>query len=165
MFLVFDIEKKLNMLIVLFILISLLLTCYIFSNSLQKPVDSNNKSDVISDKLQSIIDPEFKIERKDFRKYTRKAAHFIEFAALGISLAIVFLCVYMKNSRKFISLPLFLTLSVAVTDEFIQSFNGRTSCLKDVLIDFSGSVSGILLIFIIAVMCKRLKSGVKCSQT
>ena len=157
MFVVFDMRNKLNILIVLFVLISLLLTCYIFSNSLQKPVDSNNKSNTISDKLQSIIDPEFKIEKKDFRKYTRKAAHFIEFAALGISLAIVFLCVYIKNSKLFVSLPLFLVLSVAVIDEFIQNFNGRTSCLKDVLIDFSGSISGILIVFTIAIICRRMK--------
>ena len=157
MFLVFGVRNKLNILIVLFVLVSLLLTCYIFSNSLQKPTDSNNKSNTISDKLQSIIDPEFKIDRKDFRKYTRKAAHFIEFAALGISLAIVFLCVYIKTSKLFVSLPLFLMLSVAVTDEFIQSFNGRTSCLKDVLIDFSGSISGILMVFMIAMICRKMK--------
>lgn len=145
-------ERKLNICILAFVILSIMVTGYIFYNSFQNPDESNKKSNAISNKIQSIVDPEKKISDANFKKVTRKAAHIIEFAALGISLGSVFLCVYKKNKKIFISLPLLLALSVAVTDEFIQSFNKRTSCLKDVLIDFAGSSVGLLVICIFAIL-------------
>jgi len=141
-------KKKLNICIVVFTVLSLLITSYIFYNSSQKSDDSNERSDKVVGQVKPIIDPEEKIDEKDFKEYVRKTAHAIEFAALSISIGIVFLSVYGKNGRIFVSMPLFLVLSVAVIDEFIQSFNDRTSCLKDVLIDFSGACGGFLLIVI-----------------
>jgi len=157
MFITFNIKSKLNLCIIVFVLTSLLVTGYIFYNSCQKPAESNKKSDVVSEKIQPIIDPGNKIDEKDFQKYTRKAAHVIEFLLLGTSLGLLFTCIYKKLKKVFLSLPLFLTLSVAVTDEFIQSFNGRTSCLKDVLIDFSGSLIGFMLVLLFVFLSKRIR--------
>ena len=141
---------------IVFILMSLFITGYIFYNSCQKPSESNNVSNKVSEEIKPIVDPENTVSKDDFHKYTRKTAHILEFAALGISTGIVFVCIYKKTKKIFISLPLLLTLLVAVSDEFIQSFNGRTSCLKDVLIDFSGSLSGFLIITIFVVaICKN----------
>ena len=138
--------------IVIFSLISVMIAGYIFYNSTQNSEESNKKSIAISTKIQSVVDPEKKIPEKDFNKYTRKAAHFIEFAALGLSLGGIFLCVYKRNKKVFISMPLFIALLVATTDEFIQSFNKRTSRMTDVLIDFSGSITGLVIIFIFALL-------------
>ena len=140
--------NKLNIFIVVFIFISLFMTGYIFYNSCQKPSKTNAVSSKVSEEIKPIVDPENTISKNDFHKYTRKAAHVLEFGALGISIGVIFVCVYKKTRKIFISLPFLLTLSVAVTDEFIQSFNSRTSCLKDVLIDFSGSLCGFLIVFI-----------------
>ena len=140
--------NKLNIFIIVFIFISLFITGYIFYNSCQEPNDSNAVSNKVSEEIKPIVDPADKVSKDDFHKYTRKAAHILEFATLGISIGIVFVCIYKKFKKIFISLPLLLTLSVAVTDEFIQSFNSRTSCLKDVLIDFSGSLCGFFIVFI-----------------
>ncbi len=156
----FDIKSskgKLNICIIFFIVISLCITGYIFYNSFQKPQTSNKKSDAISKKIQSIVDPENKISAANFKKYTRKAAHVIEFGALGLSLGAIFLCLYKKNKRIFISLPLFLSLSIAVTDEFIQSFNKRSSLLKDVLIDFAGALGGLVIILLLAMLFRKKK--------
>ena len=141
-------KSKLNICIVIFTVLSLFITSYIFYNSSQKADDSNERSDKVVEKVQPILDPEEKIEKEDFSEYTRKAAHVIEFAALGLCVGIVFVCIYGKSKKIFISLPMLLTLSVAVTDEFIQSFSDRTSCLKDVLIDFSGACGGLLIVLI-----------------
>ena len=51
---------------------------------------------------------------------------------------------------------LFCLLSTAVVDEFIQSFTGRTSNVKDILIDFSGAVVGVLLAVCIAAVVRRI---------
>lgn len=156
-------KNKLNICIIVFTVLSLLITSYIFYNSCQKADDSHKRSDKVVEKVQPIIDPDGKIDEKDFKEYTRKTAHAIEFAALGISTCIVFLCVYGKTGRLFVSLPLFLSMSVAVTDEFIQSFSDRTSCLKDVLIDFSGACGGFLLVVIATVIYNLIrKRKIRC---
>lgn len=156
-------KNKLNICIVIFTVISLLITSYIFYNSFQKIDESLERSDKVVEKVQPIVDPEEKIDKEDFSEYTRKAAHVIEFAMLGISIGIVFACVYGKTKRLFISLPLLLSMSVGVTDEFIQSFSDRTSCLKDVLIDFSGACGGLLLVVIvISIYNLTRKRKIKC---
>lgn len=156
-------KNKLNICIVVFTVISLLITSYIFYNSFQKIDESLERSDKVVEKVQPVVDPDEKIEKEDFSKYTRKAAHIIEFAALGISIGIVFACIYAKTKRLFISLPLLLSMSVGVADEFIQSFSDRTSCLKDVLIDFSGACGGLLLVVIaILVYSITRKRKIKC---
>lgn len=155
-------KNKLNICIVVFTILSLLITSYIFYNSCQKADDSHERSDKIVEKIQPIIDPQGKVDKKDFSEYTRKAAHVIEFAALGISIGIVFLCIFGKTRRVFVSLPLFIVMSVAVTDEFIQSFSDRTSCLKDVLIDFSGACGGLLLVVMGVFVYNLTKKKIKC---
>lgn len=44
---------------------------------------------------------------------------------------------------------LFMILSVAVMDEYLQSFVARTSSVSDILIDFSGGMTGILILYLI----------------
>ncbi len=142
-------KNKLNICIVIFTIISLFITSFIFYNSFQESDKSLKRSDKIVEKIRPFVDPNKKIEEKELSEYTRKAAHVIEFAMLGINLGIVFACVYAKTMQLFISLPMFLSMSVAVADEFIQSFSDRTSCLKDVLIDFSGASGGLLLVVVV----------------
>lgn len=74
----------------------------------------------------------------------RKSAHFIEYFIL----AVLFSSCLKKQSLKWIEMiiyPLFFVLVIAVGDEFIQSFVGRGSNVRDVLIDFSGGVIGIII--------------------
>ena len=42
--------------------------------------------------------------------------------------------------------PLFFVLVIAVGDEFIQSFVGRGSNVRDVLIDFSGGILAVIIL-------------------
>lgn len=138
-------------------MISLLIVGFIFSNSLENPDESNDKSGDVAEKIQPIVDPHGRIEKQDFHKYIRKAAHITEFAMLGVSLGITFVFVYLRTSKKFISLPLLLCLSVGVADEYIQSFTERTSKIYDVLFDISGAAGGLLLVALIAVIVFKHK--------
>lgn len=150
-------KNKLNICIVVFTILALFITGYIFYNSFQKIDESLERSDKVVEKIQPVVDPKGKIEKEDFSEYTRKAAHVIEFAALGICVGFVFAGIYGKTRRIFVSLPMLLTLSVGVADEFIQSFSDRTSCLKDVLIDFSGACGGLLIVAVIMIFLTRVK--------
>ena len=61
-----------------------------------------------------------------------------------------FLLLTIKNKRldkRTILIALLISLTYAISDEFHQLFvSGRFASLKDVLIDFAGSVSAVLLI-------------------
>lgn len=72
----------------------------------------------------------------------RKLAHFIEYAILGGGL----FCYFKSRGQLKINqwiYALFIVLLLATMDEFIQSFVGRTSSVRDVLIDFTGGISGV----------------------
>lgn len=79
--------------------------------------------------------------------YVRKAAHFTEYALLGVSLYFL-CCVWFTRARR---LPYFLTLALclgcAAADELHQRFSaGRTASVTDVAIDFAGCVFACLII-------------------
>ena len=53
---------------------------------------------------------------------------------------------------------LFAGLAVAVTDETIQIFSGRGSQVLDVVLDFSGALTGILLVSLLIPLIEKRKS-------
>lgn len=77
--------------------------------------------------------------------FLRKAAHFSEFAALGMVLSWMYGMVSHKRIWK-LSLPVICGASVAAIDETIQIFSpGRYCSIVDVLIDCSGVLTGLLV--------------------
>ena len=77
--------------------------------------------------------------------YIRKTAHFTEYFVQALLLCNAFQAgrTDRKNSHGFI---LFLSLSTAVLDEYIQLFSpGRSGQVTDILLDFSGGFSGWLV--------------------
>ena len=98
-------------------------------------------------------------------KFVRKAAHFSEFALLGLLSACLLL--YISSALRRLKLwltltaPAVFTLLYAISDEVHQIFSGRGPRVTDVLIDFSGAVCGILLIHGIAYLTARRKKGSK----
>lgn len=153
-----------DFLIVIFLVLSLLSVSFIFYNSSQNSSQSNDRSDKIVEKVQSIVDSEGKIEKKDFQKIVRKTAHALEFCALGISVGCLMLSIYSKYKQSYFGFSLFALLAVGVTDEFIQSFNDRTSKVSDVLIDFGGAVAGFILITGVTLLIYYLKNKNKKTQ-
>lgn len=136
--------------LILFLLLVVLLTGFIFGNSLQSGEESNWRSGQVMKILERILDPQDRIPDETFHYFVRKGAHFIEFAALGWSLGGLFDAVGAIVKKRFISLPLLWSLMTAVTDEFIQSFGTRSSKVADVILDFSGACVGfgIMLAFL-----------------
>lgn len=85
----------------------------------------------------------------------RKAAHFSVYTVLGmLSLAAVRAS---KLKLPYIIAPA-ICLAYAVSDEIHQYFVPGRSCeFRDVCIDFSGSVSGIIIITLVFIIARKIK--------
>lgn len=133
-------------------------TGFIFSNSLKGPDASNESSGFFLRLLEPVTNFLDKyIPDADWNFIIRKGAHFTEFCILGILSSNMLLSIDKRKIKSFLGYNFFLVLSVAVTDEFIQSFTGRTSSVRDVLLDFCGAFVGILAVIIIS----NIKNGDK----
>lgn len=147
--------KKQNVTLVLSAVLVCLVACFIFSNSLLDGEESNRQSGVVMELLRKILDPNHSIAEETFHYFVRKGAHFSEFALLGVSLWLLMQSIKDRCGRFYGGMMLFAALSVAVTDEFIQSFTGRTSSVTDVLIDFSGALTAFLLLWIFGIILRK----------
>ncbi|MGM9641084.1 MAG: VanZ family protein [Faecousia sp.] len=112
--------------------------CFIWCNSLLDGADSSSVSGFVGDLLAVILGPW--VQEAAF--LIRKLGHFTEFFLLGFLLAW-----NGKLWKKSAAYALLGGLLAALTDETIQSFvPGRASMVTDVWIDFSGVLSGTVLL-------------------
>ena len=92
-----------------------------------------------------------------FQFIARKSAHFLIYVVLGNLLAVI-----SYKRLKFSVRPLIaaaICLIYAASDEFHQYFVPGRSCeLRDMCIDFSGAVTGILLLLLIIRLIKPLRT-------
>lgn len=147
--------KKQTIKLVFSAVLACLVVCFIFSNSLLDGEDSNCQSGFVMELLRSILDPNHTVAEETFHYFVRKGAHFSEFALLGVSLWLLMQSVKDRCGRFYGGMMLFAALSVAVTDEFIQSFIGRTSSVTDILIDFSGTLTAFLLLWAFGLILRK----------
>ena len=144
--------------VILFAVLALLTMAFIFGNSLKNGEASNAISTGIAEKLLNLLRTDREIDMDLFHKLVRKAAHFTEFAVFGIFLTLFMFSVEKLTGHCHLSAVFFTALATAVTDEFIQNFTGRSSMVSDVLIDFSGAVTGILLVSLILWLIRYRKT-------
>lgn len=80
----------------------------------------------------------------------RKAGHFTEFFILGALLSKTLRSVFHSWPLPFDTCTLSIGLLAAVCDEAIQHFTpGRASLISDVMIDFSGVITAVIIFFIL----------------
>lgn len=125
-------------------------------NGIDKVVNiTNNKENIVDSNKTS--NNETNINKKENKeslidkliKPVRKSAHFIEFMILGIITSLLLKSFKIKNIYLILIALLFCFI-YACTDEIHQLFViGRTSSFIDVLIDTSGSFTGIMIIYIL----------------
>ncbi len=135
---------KVRHLLILFAALSLLMVAFIWGNSLKSVSESSAQSSAIADKVQSVVDPQQKVEPDAFHMLIRKLAHVIEFFALGLFVCGFTICLGYELSKRLISMPMLIVLLIAVGDEWIQTFAERGSLVTDVLLDFAGALAGLL---------------------
>ena len=81
----------------------------------------------------------------EINNFVRKAAHFTIYLIFGILVYMLAECYF--YSKKALIISLFVCLLYATSDEIHQLFvPGRGGMLRDVILDFSGSVTGVILL-------------------
>lgn len=145
--------------------------CFIFGNSLLDGQESGEMSSSVLDLVKPILRPIVDVLTKNpvtdalLHAVVRKLAHFTEFAGLAsLSTLLLFqLCGTLRTHA--VGYVLFGTLLAAVTDEFIQSFTGRGTSVRDALLDFCGALFGLLLTALICRLIRTFVSRKKGTQS
>lgn len=147
-------NRKVSVSGVVYLCMTILLLGFIFSRSLTpsyaSDIESENALDVV-DGFLSVFNLGGVIDNH----IIRKIAHFSEFAVLGgfITGSVNKLTGKIKKNIFFIS---FCCLIVPVIDETLQYFSyGRSPEVKDILLDFAGAVTGIIIASLLSWIFKR----------
>lgn len=144
---------------IIYLTLTISIVCFIFYNSLQNGTSSSNASDFVLNFLNDM----FKNIGLNFYltgHMVRKTAHFVEFFVFGFFVMLTF-NEFNKKTFSALGFPMFFAIFIPVVDEFIQLYSvGRSSSVKDVLLDFSGAMTGILMVatFIWLINKKRRKN-------
>ena len=134
---------RLIVLRVLFTLFAAGTVVFIFSNSMQSGAASGLRSAAVTEWLNGGL-ARVGVGWRFSERLVRKLGHFSEYALLGFWLMLS-LRVYTRRILSHISWPLFFGLLAGVLDEGFQMFaDGRGSDVRDVVIDLSGVVFGLL---------------------
>ena len=143
---------------IIFVVFAVLWNIFIWHNSLETSVESSAQSGVILDWINSVLANIGGLELNQF--LIRKAAHMFEFFVLAILWNRAFACCTADTSDISVkgqyTLPILICTVVACIDEMIQlHVPGRSGEVRDVLVDISGALLGIALIYIINRLRKR----------
>ena len=139
--------------------------CVIFSFSQESAEESSDTSAAVIDKVATVVVEEYKDytppQKEEFisgwQHVTRKAAHFSEFTVLGVLTLLALLTLPLSGRLRLTISPVFCLLC-AFLDELSQTFHeGRAMQFTDMLIDFSGALLGILLVWAISLLVLRKK--------
>lgn len=119
---------------------------FIFTHSMMSIPESAQQSLGLLAILKPIFDPNNRFSEEFLHNFIRKLAHFVEFGALGVCTGGFTTNLGWLHSKRYISLPMLITLATAVCDEFIQYFYERGSMVTDVVLDYSGALTGLLTV-------------------
>lgn len=148
-------RRKTQIKTILVVLLALLLA-FIWLHSMMPAEDSAEESQRVGQFLTPFL--ELLVGEGNVTDHlVRKLAHFCEYGALG-TLAGALLLVKKESGIFRWSYALLCALAVAVIDESIQLLaDGRGAQVQDVLLDTAGSLTGLLAVWLIAVLVRRLR--------
>ena len=130
----------------IYLLLSVLIMSFIFGNSLMDAVDSNSESRFLTAFVQYILNwLGFHVPIAELHHIIRKCAHFTEFALESFFVAKT-LSAFKVRRQTWLAYALLIGLLTAVIDENIQLYSiGRSGQVTDVLLDFSGTIVGVVM--------------------
>lgn len=149
--------KKKNRKILILAFFVMLTTVLIFSNSLKNSSQSYEDSGFFLALLEPLAERLFGTNPEFLHILVRKGAHFFEFAVLGALTAALLSALHEQYGRRWSGYGWFYLLSIAVIDEFIQCFTGRTSAVEDVVLDFAGAFLGCGAMMLLSAAAERRK--------
>ena len=150
---------KAKRLFYLFTVLSCLVVAFIFSQSILDRQESAAQSGFFAAFFQRLLDPQGYIDSEVFHGFIRKAAHFAEFFILGVFTAASTIQLGYIHGRRYITAPMLLTLATAVADEYLQFFTGRGSQVTDVVLDYSGALTGLAATALLLYILRKLRQN------
>ena len=135
------IRKRWNIVLVLLLALTL---AFIWGNSLLPRTESQEISRGLLAELCAALETVGLHIDPQNDHWLRKLAHFGEFALLGAELCALLFLNRRARPQGFVNCA-FAGLAVAVTDEALQLISNRGSQVQDVLLDFAGFLTGLLL--------------------
>ena len=141
----------------LILLIAIILTlAFIFGNSIVSKKESEQISNHFNESISNVITALTGKEETAFGSflmhYSRKIAHFVEFACLGTEVVLL-LHFASRRNLPYLLLGATLSFTVASFDEGIQVLTGRGDQVSDIFIDVSGYMSAYLFGMTILYLC------------
>ncbi|MBR6383589.1 MAG: VanZ family protein [Lachnospiraceae bacterium] len=162
--------KKKNKFRVIITVIILLTVAIIWGHSFMTPEMSTEESSFVKEIVEAVVQSVSNNEAFVIPEVViRKSAHFIEYAILGIELAILIAINIkepltddkkrglIKSIFSFYPTAFIFSLLVASIDETIQYFTGRYSSFWDVLLDMTGASFSILVFLLLRALILRRK--------
>ena len=125
---------------------------------------SGDRSHGVTEEIVQIVVPDYdtlppeqqKEKVEEFHIPVRKLAHFCEFGLLGLLTAAFMNALGKGKKWLWWIIPAVFCLLYAISDEVHQMFTGRGPAVKDVLVDFSGSLAGIIVMNLVLLLVYRI---------
>ena len=133
----------------------------IYGQSLLSRTDSGNASSFVVTWLKPFLDPRELWTEDVFHHFVRKAGHFTEYACFGFFFGRFSMLLGQLRGVRYVSMPLFVALIVAVSDEYLQYFTGRGSAVTDVVLDFAGAMFGFFVIYLLHIRRDSHETGLQ----
>ncbi len=141
----------------IFAISGVLVTVFIFLASLQDGNASANMSNGLLQFLMTLL-ADTGIVISHF--ILRKAAHFTEFFMQSVFFSLSALYSEKGLKKRLVTIA-FGGLMTACCDEFLQYFSfGRSAQVSDIFIDFTGTLSALIVIYLISILVKRRRYNV-----
>ena len=153
-----DIALAKKILRIVLIAAMIVTVAFIFSNSMKSKEESAADSSTVGNIIAEIIPPDTTLGAA-IQKNLRKRAHFTEFGALGIEVAL-YIWLFCDKRLKTSLLSAFIGFGVGFLDETIQIFFDRGAAIGDVWIDGGGfiffSAIAHCVLFLAALVIRRV---------
>lgn len=145
---------------IVFILASIGVICWIFSNSLANADKSTQQSSEVKQVVDGTLSAVSGKKVDVPMLVIRKLAHFTEYFILGICLYLAFY--FFRTKNIFILIPCAVGIIIPIIDENIQlSSDGRHFAVTDMLIDMGGAACGIALALGVCALVRYIYYRVK----
>lgn len=142
----------------IFTVITICFIFFIFSNSMFSGHDSSKQSTFVMDVVNKLF-ARVGVHATVSEHFIRKMGHFTEYFALG-SLLTITVRMYARKPLKHIFTELFILTMVPEIDECIQKFiPNRGSSVIDVMIDFAGGLTGLMVLLLIINLIDSIRIG------
>ena len=159
--------KKKNKFRVIITVIILLTVAIIWGHSFMTPEMSTEESSFVKEIVEAVVQSVSHNEAFVIPEVViRKSAHFIEYAILGLELAILITInksipaddkkrSLIKRILSIYPTAFILSLFIGAVDETIQYFTGRYSSIWDVLLDLSGASFSIGIFLLVRSLIRK----------